>query len=283
VHKDIISLGPGTRRVVQDIQGLSGRNPPGEEASILIKKYYVVWAGRQTGIFTEWSTTQKHVTGFPGAQFKSFKSRAEAEDAFKTGAVSSARNSLDQATAPRIAQPVHLPTAVESLQIYCDGACDPNPGHAGSGIAVYRDGQLAELWYGLYNPKGTNNTAELNALHRALLIAEPDIAAGRNAHILCDSSYAINCISKWAAGWKAKGWRKSGCEIKNLSIIQDAHAVYTRITGGIQLSHVSAHTGNEGNELADRMAMYAVSQRDYELRRYAEMTDIKAILRMRAG
>jgi ribonuclease HI len=253
------------------------------EASILAKKYYVVWAGRQTGIFTEWSTTQRHVLGFPGARFKSFESRAEAEDAFKTGAPPSAGNPAHRATAPRVQKPAALSGASEGLQIYCDGACDPNPGHAGSGIAVYRDGQLVELWYGLYNPHGTNNTAELNALHRALLMAEPDITAGRNVHILSDSSYAINCISKWADGWKAKGWRKPGGEIKNLGIIQDAHAVYTRIASGIQLSHVSAHTGNEGNELADRMAMYAVTQRDGEFRQYAEAMDIKVILRMRAG
>lgn len=249
----------------------------------MAKKYYVVWAGRQTGIFTEWPTAQRHVLGFPGARFKSFNSRVEAEDAFKAGAPASTRNPQPRATASQTPQSASPPGVAEGLQIYCDGACDPNPGNAGSGIAVYRDGQLAELWYGLYNPNGTNNTAELNALHRALLMVEPEVAAGRTAQILCDSSYAINCISKWADGWKAKGWRKAGGEIKNLSIIQDAHAVYTRIAHGIQLSHVSAHTGNEGNELADRMAMYAVTQRDNEFRQYAETIDVKAILRMRAG
>jgi ribonuclease HI len=249
----------------------------------LAKKYYVVWAGRQTGIFTEWNTTQRHVLGFPGARFKSFESRAEAEEAFKSGPVSPAGGASPRATAPRTARSAPAADAAEGLQIYCDGACDPNPGNAGSGMAVYRDGKVVELWYGLYNPKGTNNTAELNALHRALLMAETDVAAGRNAQILCDSSYAINCVSKWADGWKAKGWRKAGGEIKNLLIIQDAHAVYTRITGGVQLSHVSAHTGNEGNELADRMAMYAVTQRDVEFRQFAGAIDIKEILRMRAG
>jgi len=173
--------------------------------------------------------------------------------------------------------------ATRGVQIFCDGACDPNPGHAGSGVVVYRDGQLVELWYGLYNANGTNNTAELNALHRALLMAESNIEAGRSTQILCDSVYAINCISKWADGWKAKGWRKAGGEIKNLGIIQDAHAVYTRIASEIQISHVSAHVGTEGNELADRMAMYAVTQRDRDLRQYTGALDIKAILRMRAG
>ena len=250
----------------------------------MAKKFYVVWAGRETGIFTDWATTQRHVHGFPAARFKSFESRIEAEEAFKAGAPRAAgRRSAPTGAAVAASVSRALPVDTQGVQIYCDGACDPNPGHAGSGIVVYRDGKLIELWYGLYNPNGTNNTAELNALHRALLMAESNIAAGHSVRILCDSSYAINCISKWAEGWKAKGWRKTGGEIKNLGIIQDAHAVYTRIADEIELTHVSAHVGTEGNELADRMAMYAVTQRDKELRQYAEVIDVKAILRMRAG
>ncbi len=178
--------------------------------------------------------------------------------------------------------PTKVHTATAGLQIYCDGACEPNPGKAGSGLAVYRDGTLVELWC-LYNPNGTNNTAELNALHQALLMAETAIVAGQTAQILCDSTYAINCVSKWAAGWEKKGWRKAGGEIKNLSLIQAAHAVYVRIESQVQLTHVSAHVGTQGNELADRMAMFAVESGSKELRRYGEEIDIKAILRMRAG
>jgi ribonuclease HI len=249
----------------------------------LAKKYYVVWAGRQTGIFTDWATTQRHVHGFPAARFKSFESRVEAEAAFKSGAPPAAGRRSAPSVAVKASAARALPVDTQGVQIYCDGACEPNPGHAGSGIVVYRDGQLTELWYGLYNPNGTNNTAELNALHHALLMAESNIETGQSVRILSDSSYAINCISKWAEGWKAKGWRKSGGEIKNLSIIQDAHAVYTRIADEIELTHVSAHVGTEGNELADRMAMYAVTQRVKDLRQYAEVIDVKTILRMRAG
>jgi ribonuclease HI len=222
------------------------------------------------------------VDKFTGARFKSFASRAAAEQAFRAGGPA--------AVGPRSAParegttaPAKVHTATAGLQIYCDGACEPNPGKAGSGIAVYSDGTLVQLWYGLYNPNGTNNTAELNALHHALLIAETAIVAGQTAQILCDSTYAINCVSKWAAGWEAKGWRKAGGEIRNLSIIQAAHAVHTRIESKLELIHVSAHVGTEGNELADRMAMFAVQNGNEDLRRYGEEIDIKAILRMRAG
>ena len=60
-------------------------------------------------------------------------------------------------------------------------------------------------------------------------------------------------------------------------------AVYTRIDSHLQLTHVSAHVGTEGNELADRMAMFAVVNGSKDLRQYGEEIDIKAILRMRRG
>ncbi len=233
-------------------------------------------------MFTDWATTQRHVDKFPGARFKSFATQAEADRAFQAGRPASVGTRPAKAKAA-IAAPAKTHAARSGLQIYCDGACNPNPGNAGSGIAVYRDGTLAQLWYGLYNPNGTNNTAELNALHHALLIAEAGIGDGQAAQILCDSTYSINCVSRWAVGWEKRDWRKADGEIKNLDIIQAAYAVYTRIESDLELTHVSAHVGTEGNELADRMAMFAVESGSEDLRLYGEEIDIPAILRMRSG
>jgi ribonuclease HI len=249
----------------------------------LAKKFYVVWAGRKTGVFSDWTTTQQSVDKFPGARFKSFPGRAEAEQDFRAGKPASPSAPPGLRAKKNISVPPASASAALGLQIYCDGACEPNPGRAGSGVVVYRDGALAQLWYGLYNPNGTNNTAELNALYHALSISAEAIAAGQPAQIFCDSTYSINCVSKWAAGWEKKGWRKAGGEIKNLEIIQTAYALYTRIGPQLQLTHVSAHVGTEGNELADRMAMFAVESRTEDLRLYTEEIDIEVILRMRAG
>lgn len=245
------------------------------------KKYYVVWSGRRTGVFADWPTAHAQVDKFAGARFKSFGSRVEADAAFAGGRPSYAGSHPARKTAKRPSSKGDAGTF--DVQIYCDGACEPNPGRAGSGLAVYHGGQLAQLWYGLFNPRGTNNTAELNALYRALLMAEECIQAGQSVQILCDSTYAINCISKWATGWEKKGWRKADGEIKNLEIIQAAHAVYLRIESALTLTHVSAHVGTEGNELADRMAMLAVESGDGELRRYEGELDVPALLKMRAG
>ena len=248
----------------------------------MAKKYYVVWAGRQTGIFTDWPTTQASVNQFPGARYKSFPTREQAEAAFGKG---SPRPTAATKKPVKKAKNTTVSTNKSSaeIQIYCDGASDPNPGQAGSGIAIYRQQQLTELWYGRYNPQGTNNTAELNALHHALTIAQELMAEGKSVEILCDSMYAINCIKTWAKGWQQKGWVRPGGEIKNLDIIQPAFALYQKLAPELQLSHIKAHAGTEGNELADRMSMVAVDKQDPDWRPYPTPYDIPALLRMRAG
>lgn len=46
------------------------------------KKYYVVWEGRETGIFESWAACEKAIRGFEGAKYKSFQTREMAEKAF---------------------------------------------------------------------------------------------------------------------------------------------------------------------------------------------------------
>jgi len=244
------------------------------------QKFYVVWAGRQTGVFSEWATTHALVDKFAGARFKAFKTRAEAERAFQSGMPR-------RAFAPRKPATIRAPSATDAekfdIQIYCDGACEPNPGNAGSGMAIYRKGVVTQLWYGLYNPAGTNNTAELTGLHQALLFAEQEIATGSCVQILSDSKYAISCIATWASGWEKKGWKRHGGDIKNLDLIKTAYALYSSMEPQLTLTHVSAHVGTEGNELADRMAMNAVLNKTAEFRQYEQPIEVQSILLMRAG
>jgi ribonuclease HI len=249
----------------------------------MAQKYYVVWVGRKTGVFETWADTLAATDRHQGSRFKAFPTRAEAEHAYRQGAparVARKPNDPNKSSAAKAA--LHTAHQYE-VSIYCDGACEPNPGNAGSGVVVYREGELAELWYGLYNPAGTNNTAELNALHQALIMAERELGEGKTVEICSDSQYSIQCVRDWAPGWEKRGWKKANGEIKNLEIIQACYAIFQRIEDELTLTHVSAHVGTEGNELADRMAMYGAQQKEVELRRYTDTTDIKTLLKMRAG
>jgi len=249
----------------------------------MAKKFYVVWRGVKTGIFHDWPTTHALVDGFAGAQYKSFPTLSEAETAFRSGAPAR-RTAATAGSKPRVERTDHADAmAASDTVIFCDGACEPNPGKAGSGMAVYRAGELADLWYGAYNPAGTNNTAELNALLQALTLAKTEIEANKTVQVRSDSSYGLNAITKWAVGWEKRGWRKAEGEIKNLEIIQELYALYLEIADDVKLQHVSAHVGIEGNELADRMAMLAVERREVQWRRYEDALDIPKLLKMRSG
>ena len=258
----------------------------------MAKKFYVVWQGRTPGIYRDWNSCKQQIDKFAGAKYKSFLSLQEAEAAFKTGRSSatgggekkskstsrkSTANGVKTYTAAEIA---HMPI---NVKMYTDGGCDPNPGKAGSGMAVYRNEALESLWYGCYNPAGTNNTAELNALNQAFILAKTESESGQSVAIFCDSKYAIQCITQWAVGWQKKGWKKAGGEIKNLPLIQEMFARYQTIKNQVQVLHVNGHVGVEGNELADRMSMLAIQRKEKAFVPYQDESSIAHILSLRAG
>jgi len=262
----------------------------------MAKKFYVVWAGRETGIFTSWDVTKRAVDKYPQAKYKSFATEAEAKTAF----AQSPANSIGKSAPAKKAAGSATVTSAGSVStktqganqavlsqfdvvIYTDGGCEPNPGKAGSGMAIYRKGELAELWFGLYNPNGTNNTAELNALHQALIVAKKVIAAGETVQIMSDSQYSIKCVCEWAYGWKAKNWTRKTGEIANLEIIKQAHELYDAMKADLVLQHVAAHIGIEGNELADRMSIHAIDQKHKSFSQYPAPMDISKILWLRTG
>ena len=257
----------------------------------MANKYYVVWQGRAPGIYSDWPSCKRQVDQFAGARYKSFVSEAEAHAAFNAGIANSPaspKSGTKELSAVKKAgiktyNAVEVNARPERIKIFTDGGCEPNPGEAGSGLALYRDNQLAELWYGLYNPMGTNNTAELNALHHAMVLAEAELRQGHTVAIFCDSQYAIQCITQWAEGWEKKGWKKSGGEIKNLVLIQTMFALYQTLKTTMAILHVNGHVGVEGNELADRMSIYAMSTQQAEFVRYTQALDIKTLLALRAG
>ncbi|WP_371373655.1 ribonuclease H family protein [Thalassotalea aquiviva] len=259
------------------------------------KKYYVVWKGRKTGVFDNWSEVKSYTQGQNDAQYMGFDNKQAAETAFASTyskalrqraltTPSSAKSS--NAKSSKQASEKHLQSSQNkaSLKIYSDGACSPNPGKSGTGLAIYQQGKLSELWYGLYNPEGTNNTAELNGFLCALRYAKASMEQHQSIEILTDSRYAIDCITKWAKGWKAKGWtRGKGEEIKNLEVIKQCFSLYQDHKNKLIITHVRGHANIEGNELADRMAVYARMKKQTGLIKFEQDMSISEILAMPSG
>lgn len=141
--------------------------------------------------------------------------------------------------------------------IFCDGACQGNPGKSGSGLVVYNSNGSTLYLSGAFDSNGTNNTAELIALREALRISA---SIKDKCIIKSDSQYSINCVTNWAYNWRQNSWTKKGGEIKNLDIIKECLTIYDSIKNRVVVEHVKGHSGIEGNEIADRLAGLAIKK-----------------------
>jgi len=129
-----------------------------------------------------------------------------------------------------------------------DGSALGNPGPAGWAWYVDEGCWASGGW-----PRGTNNMGELMAvldLLRQTAHVDDDLL------VYCDSTYVINVVTKWMAGWKRKGWRKGdGKPVMNVDIIQ---AIDVAIKGRrVQFEWVKGHAGHPLNEEADKRAVAA--------------------------
>ena len=130
-------------------------------------KFYVVWQGRESGIYDSWSSCEAQVKGV-SAKYKGFSSRAEAEKALAEGyekhlstpsrsLTSSLQTSIASLTPEEMCQHgVHLPA------LAVDAACSGNPGLmefrgviADTGTQVFHRGPYVD---------GTNNIGEFLAI-----------------------------------------------------------------------------------------------------------------------
>ncbi|MEJ0073785.1 MAG: ribonuclease H [Candidatus Saccharibacteria bacterium] len=131
------------------------------------------------------------------------------------------------------------------ITYYTDGSASPNPGPGG--YAVIQDMKPVALGGDTVPGNTTNIRMEGYALIAAL-----KHSAGEPCRIYTDSEFWINVITKWAPGWEAKGWKKSGGPIKNLDIVQELHPLYK--SSQAELTWVRGHVGDPGNEMADHWA-----------------------------
>lgn len=126
-----------------------------------------------------------------------------------------------------------------------DGSALGNPGPAG--WAWYVDDACWAVggW-----AHGTNNKAELTAV---LDLLQQTAHLPDDLLVYCDSTYVINSVTKWMAGWKRRGWKKGdGQPVLNVEIMQ---ALDEAMTGRrVEFRWVKGHTGHPLNEAADRLA-----------------------------
>jgi ribonuclease HI len=131
-----------------------------------------------------------------------------------------------------------------------DGSALGNPGPAGWGWYADEDHWACGGW-----PHGTNNMGELTAV---LDLLQQTAHLDDDLLIYCDSTYVINSVTKWMAGWKRKGWKKGdGKPVLNVEIMK---AIDTAMQGrAVRFEWVKGHAGHPLNEQADRLANAAAA------------------------
>ena len=128
------------------------------------KKYYVIWEGRQTGIFESWDECQKYIKGYAGAKYKSYKSKKEAEDAYSGNYYAA----VERKSKDSVVDLEKFGNEIIDNSITVDAACSGNPGkmeyrgvETFSKIELFRQGPYLH---------GTNNIGEFLALVHALAL-----------------------------------------------------------------------------------------------------------------
>lgn len=151
--------------------------------------FYVVWSGKNPGIYDNWDECEAQVKGTAGAKYKGFASRDEAEQAF--------RSSPEQYIVRKPKEAVgNQPSAISSPPILpalaVDAACSGNPGVmefrgviADTGTEVFHRGPFEG---------GTNNIGEFLAIVLGLAYLKQN-----------NLPWALYSDSRTALAWLKKG------------------------------------------------------------------------------
>lgn len=157
------------------------------------KKFYVVWAGKEPGIYDSWEDCRRQVEGAKGAKYKAFPSVEEAKKAF-------AGNPADYLQAkPKPMDPIldalYGKPVVPSIAV--DGACSGKTRDAEyqgvdveTGVAFFRKGPFAD---------GTNNVMEFLAIVHALAYCRQQKL---DIPVYSDSANAIKWVKQKKAATK---------------------------------------------------------------------------------
>jgi ribonuclease HI len=149
------------------------------------RKFYVVWKGRHTGIYTTWEECSRQVNEYTGAEYKSFENEAAAKQAWRKEYAD-----YQGKFVPRLSQARLLAVGSPILPSYAvDASCLANPG-----VLEYR-GVETETRKEIFRQgpfrHGTNNIGEFLALVHALVLLQPKQIS---LPIYSDSKDALNWV-----------------------------------------------------------------------------------------
>ncbi len=209
------------------------------------KKYYAVRKGKTVGIFESWDACKASVDGFPGAEYKSFKTKEEAAAFCGGEAVTLTAQSVED-------DPVKAALRQDALVAYVDGSYEHSLTKYGFGcVFILPDGSVY-----VENGSGVNpETAALRNVSGEMLGAMYAVRWGiKNGFSRIEIRFDYEGIEKWVTGaWRSKTelTRKYAASMRKWQ--GQIHQEFTK---------VPAHSNVFFNELADELAKDAVANKE---------------------
>lgn len=195
----------------------------------MAKKFYAVRIGREgPGIYESWERCREQVHGVPGAVYKSFPTREEAQ-AFVQGG-----------------QGQELPET-EGASAYVDGSFDSKSGDFASGAVLFLNGEEITFSERFHDPEmaGMHNVA--GEIMGALTVIRYCLEHGVPALTVY---HDYEGVGRWAEGsWKANkpGTQRYAAECR--AAAQKMRLRFVKVKG---------HSGDKYNDMADALARKAL-------------------------
>lgn len=195
------------------------------------KKVYAVRKGKKEGIFETWDACKAAVEGYPGAEYRGFATREEALAYLGKDSGISSGPAADQVTA------------------YVDGSFDQKIGKYAFGcILLLPGGEIVRKSGNGDNPESAALRNVTGEMLGAMFAVKWCMVNRFSSVKIC---YDYSGIEMWAAGrWKTN------------NPLTKKYADYMRLCSrSIEISFrkVQAHTGDQYNEEADRLAKAALT------------------------
>ena len=198
----------------------------------MASKFYAVKKGKTTGVFRSWDECKNQVDGFSGAQYKSFKTEAEALE-YLGDTVDINEEKIDLSETGN----------TYDAEIYVDGSYNDLTHEFSYGMVVLENGKELK-----FAKKFSDN--ELAQMHNVAGEIKGAEAAMRYAieNSLCNIAiyHDYEGIAKWCLG----EWKANRTGTKDYKLYYDS--IKEKVT--IRFIKVVGHSNNKYNDIADELA-----------------------------